>query len=108
MGGWQEFKGLNAGYVLDLYERYLEDPTSVDEASRQHFERWVPPDELDEVPEVGPGDMRVVVAAATLAESVRRYGHLGAQIDPLGSPPMGDGSLLLDTHGLTEEDDRKH
>jgi 2-oxoglutarate dehydrogenase E1 component len=95
MSGWQEFKGLNAGYVLDLYERYLEDPTSVDEATRQHFERWVPPDELDEVPEV--------VAAATLAESIRRYGHLAAQIDPLGSPPMGDGSLLLDTHGLTEE-----
>jgi 2-oxoglutarate dehydrogenase E1 component len=107
MGGWQEFKGLNAGYVLDLYERYLEDPASVDPGTRQHFESWTPPEDLEEIPEVGAGDMRTVVAAANLAESIRRYGHLAAQICPLGSPPIGEASLSLDAHGITEAELRR-
>ncbi len=34
------FHGPNAGYVLDLYERYLEDPDSVDAATRALFDAW--------------------------------------------------------------------
>ena len=34
-----------------------------------------------------------IVGAANLAESIRRYGHLAAQLDPLGSTPLGDPSL---------------
>ena len=30
MAGWQEFTGLNRGYVLELYEKYRQDPASVD------------------------------------------------------------------------------
>ena len=30
MSGWQEFTGLNRGYVLELYEKYRRDPSSVD------------------------------------------------------------------------------
>ena len=40
-----------------------------------------------------PNDVRVVVGAANLAESIRRYGHLAARLDPLGSEPPGDPSL---------------
>jgi 2-oxoglutarate dehydrogenase E1 component len=104
MSGWQEFQGLNAGYVLDLYEKYLENPASVDERTRQHFETWTPPEDLEVVPSVDAIDARVVTAAATLAESLRRYGHLAAQIDPLGSRPHGDASLALETYGITESD----
>jgi 2-oxoglutarate dehydrogenase E1 component len=104
MSGWQAFQGLNAGYVLELYERYLQDPDSVDEQTRQHFETWTPPEDLEEVPSVDAIDARVVMAAATLAESIRRYGHLAAQIDPLGSRPHGDASLELETYGITEAD----
>ncbi len=32
------FYGPNAGYALELYDRYLEDPASVDEATRAFFE----------------------------------------------------------------------
>jgi hypothetical protein len=38
-----EFYGPNLGYVLELYERYREDPTSVDEQTREFFETWSPP-----------------------------------------------------------------
>ena len=38
-----QFYGPNLGYVLELYERYREDPESVDEQSREFFEGWKPP-----------------------------------------------------------------
>ena len=94
MGGWNEFQGLNAGYVLELYDRYRQDPAAVDAQTRAYFEQWTPP---DQPPAAAPGgvavDLRAVVGAATLAESIRRYGHLAAQIDPLGSRPTGDPTL---------------
>ena len=50
MAGWQEFTGLNRGYVLELYERYRRDPAAVDAETRALFERWTPPAELDASP----------------------------------------------------------
>ena len=47
---------------------------------------------------------RAAVAAVNLAQSIRRYGHLAAQLDPLGSKPPSDPTLLPETHGLTEDD----
>src|SRR3712207_8979231 len=38
-----QFYGPNLGYVLELYERYREDPESVDERNREFFETWSPP-----------------------------------------------------------------
>ncbi len=40
------FLGPNAGYVLELYERYRQDPLSVDPETRAFFESWSPPAEL--------------------------------------------------------------
>lgn len=37
------FYGPNAGYVIELYERYRVDPASVDPAARALFSRWAPP-----------------------------------------------------------------
>ena len=42
MNPWDQFSGVNAGYVYDLYERYLTDPTSVDQATRALFATWSP------------------------------------------------------------------
>src|SRR5690242_5781321 len=39
------FHGPNAGYVLELYERFQQDPQSVDAATRAVFEQWTPTDE---------------------------------------------------------------
>jgi 2-oxoglutarate dehydrogenase E1 component len=105
MSAWQDFSGLNRGYVLELYERYRQDPSSVDPETRAFFETWVPPAQ-DEAPSVvaGAPPPAVIVGAVNLAESIRRYGHLAAQLDPLGSRPIGDPSLLPSTHGITDED----
>ena len=107
MAGWQEFTGLNRGYVLELYDRFRQDPSSVDAETRALFERWTPP--ADDEPAVAPGGLSVqkIVGAVNLAQSIRRYGHLSAQLDPLGSRPIGDPSLLPETHGVTEDDLRQ-
>ena len=43
MASWQEFTGLNRGYVLELYDRYRQDPSSVDAETRALFDQWTPP-----------------------------------------------------------------
>jgi 2-oxoglutarate dehydrogenase E1 component len=50
---------------------------------------------------------RAAVAAVNLAQSIRRYGHLAAQLDPLGTKPIGDPTLRPERHGLTEDDLKK-
>jgi 2-oxoglutarate dehydrogenase E1 component len=98
-----QFTGINAGYVLELYERYQADPLSVDPATRQLFETWQPSEPVP-VP-AGPGvDVRAVVGATNLASCLRRFGHLGASLDPLGTPPQGDPTLSLAFHGITDDD----
>ena len=122
---WNEFHGPNAGYVLELYERYQRDPNSVDAATREFFEHWTPPPEgglLEVRPPASaatagdgsaPRAARLkaaapeawkVAAALNLAQSIRWYGHFAAQLDPLGGPPPGDPALQLDTYGLREAD----
>src|SRR5207244_9263347 len=91
-----------AGYVAELYERYRLDPGSVDAATRAYFEHQAPLLDL-ESPETRL-EIRKIVGAVNLAESIRKFGHLEAQIDPLGSPPPGDPSLHPKFHGITDED----
>ena len=88
----EQFPGVNAGYVFELYERYRQNPDSVDPATRKIFEAWTPiepdaPGSAAQAPAVG---VQKVVGAANLTECIRRYGHLAAQLDPLGSEPIGD------------------
>ena len=106
--GWQGVGGINAGYVAELYERYLVDPSSVDPASRESFERARVAATPGAPPAAGAAaDVRAVVGAVNLAECIRRYGHLAARLDPLGTPPIGDPSLDVTSHGLTEHDLRQ-
>ena len=103
MATWQEFSGLNRGYVLELYEKYRQDPSSVDAETRALFEQWTPPAEEPAAIAAG-ADVQKIVGGVNLAQSIRRYGHLAAQLDPLGSRPQGDPSLLPETHGVSNED----
>ncbi|HSM54868.1 MAG TPA: 2-oxoglutarate dehydrogenase E1 component, partial [Candidatus Sulfomarinibacteraceae bacterium] len=103
---WEEFHGPNAGYVLELFERYQQDPQSVDDDARDFFSRWQPP--LDGQRAAAPAvDVEQVRAAVNLVQAIREYGHLGARLDPLGSEPPGDPALRLETYGLTEADLRR-
>src|SRR5687767_3283778 len=104
MASWQEFTGLNRGYVLELYEKYRQDPASVDAGTRALLEQWTPPAEETATAAPSGIPLQKVVGAVNLAQSIRRYGHLAAQLDPLGSTPPGDPSLRPETHGVTTED----
>ena len=102
-----QFPGVNAGYVFELYERYRQNPDSVDPATRAIFERWTPADAAPALAASVPttsATLQAAVGAANLAECVRRFGHLSAHLDPLGSAPIGDPSLSPDAHGITDDD----
>lgn len=98
-----EFPGPNAAYVLELYDRYRQNPDSVDAATRAFFENRAMSAEF--IADAAPGlAADKIMGAVNLANSIRGYGHLAAQLDPLRGHPRGDPSLELATHGLAEAD----
>ena len=127
---WDRFFGPNAGYAQELYERYLQDPSSVDAATRAFFDRASPPPPPDLATPTSPPaplprregsqataasageltdrEIRLAVGTAKLARMIRTYGHLLAHLDPLGTPPPGSRMLTPAEHGLTEEIGRAH
>jgi 2-oxoglutarate decarboxylase len=45
--------------------------------------------------------LRAVAAGMAIVSAYRRHGHLAANLDPLGTEPVGDPSLEPQTYGLT-------
>jgi 2-oxoglutarate dehydrogenase E1 component len=121
-GYWEQFYGPNAGYLLELYDRFRADPGAVDPETRAIFEHQPPPDGLvarrpaaavapapaaaatARPPAAETADASLVAAAGSLATAIREYGHRAAHLDPLGSEPEGDPELDPATHGLRESD----
>lgn len=98
------FHGPNSGYVVELYERFLDDPESVEPEIRTLFEKWNP-----EIPDVTttdsqPQNMEKIVGTANLAQAIRAFGHLQADLDPLGTEPPGDRCLTPAGHSISNED----
>ncbi len=124
MSTWDAFYGPNAGYAQELYDRYLENPESVDPATRTFFSEIAllgngaapsaaPPSRNGHTPappasgaEGALSEQSVghIVAAARLARSIREYGHLAATVDPLGAPRPGDPMIVAATHDITDDD----
>jgi 2-oxoglutarate dehydrogenase E1 component len=113
MNPWDQFTGANAGYVYELFERYQRDPSSVDEATRRAFATWTPEEpscfrhgvSLEAPSELARStDWPAALAVVSLADSIRRFGHLAARLDPIGfHDPIGDPSLNPQSHGLATE-----
>src|SRR5690349_17904887 len=99
-----EFYGPNLGYILELYEQYREDPNSVDEATRKLFEQWSP---ADATPVSVTGqNLLSLTGAANLAQAIRVYGYLSANLDPLdGAPDSASNPLLTPEFHKTREED---
>lgn len=123
--------GGNAAYVEELYEQYLEDPSSVPTQWRSYFET-LPMVEDQVAPDISHSTIRdhflllsknqsrvVPVAASSvhadyerkqfavseLINGYRRRGHLHANLDPLGlKPPMDVKLLELEYHKLSAAD----
>src|SRR5262245_61092515 len=101
---WNDFHGPNAAYVLELYDRYLADPESVDAATRAFFQQWKPADEAGAAVAAAPAAVDKIVGTVNLAQSIREHGHFAAQLDPLGTQPKGDPALELATYNISEDD----
>ncbi len=112
MIGWSDFYGPNAGYALELYEKYQQDPNAVDTTTQQFFEQNPPPT-LTDLPVNGKPNTTTaptvdatnkVFAAVNYAQALREHGHEAAQIDPLGHPPLGDPALVQESYDLSDDD----
>lgn len=122
---WKSYYGPNLGYVQEQYELFLNDPNAVEASVREMFVQWgAPPSATAVSPSAaasiassaqgaataakGPIDsnmLKKVVAAHQLMLNIRRYGHLGADINPLDISKPADTRLLEpETFGLTKED----
>jgi 2-oxoglutarate dehydrogenase E1 component len=98
----------NDGYIAEVYESYRRNPASVDESWRQFF-RFAESLGAAVIPSAAPATadpdlLRKVAGAAELVDSIRAYGHLAAEIDPLGSRPPGTQELTPEFHGISDAD----
>ncbi len=98
-----EFYGPNLGYILELYDQYQRDPNSVDSATRKFFETWVPP---KIAASLSPATLDLVplTGAANLAQAIRVYGYLAANLNPLENAPEDNPLLTPEFHHLKEAD----
>lgn len=91
---WQGFSGLNLGYVDEQYDKYLDDPQTVDPTLKELFDKWGRPKNIDSNPAGSQPEpmysfaessfeLAQVVGAVRLAERIRAYGHLLAHVNPL-------------------------
>jgi 2-oxoglutarate dehydrogenase E1 component len=113
------FHGPNAGYALELLDRYRQDPTSVDPETRAFFDNNPFAVEAGLAAEAAPAvaspthdaapqsvrdqveTTRIAAAAARLARFIRQRGHIEAHVDPLNLTPLGEAGLELQAHKLT-------
>ncbi|MDV2888436.1 hypothetical protein RYX45_25060, partial [Alkalihalophilus pseudofirmus] len=79
------------GYLIDQFENYKLDPLSVVEEMRRLFDEMNESDFFDldlsaagDV-SVAPVENEKTYAAMKLADQIRTYGHLAADIYPLGN-----------------------
>ncbi|WP_071459825.1 2-oxoglutarate dehydrogenase E1 component [Bacillus massilinigeriensis] len=110
---WPDFFGPNLGYVVELYEKYQEDPKLVDSEIREYFDKGFVPEmqqsssnaDLSSIP-VGLESFNPekVAAALMMAEHIRGYGHLSADVFPLKDMSYEDPKLNEKEWGLTNTD----
>ncbi|WP_145328887.1 2-oxoglutarate dehydrogenase E1 component [Paenibacillus xylanexedens] len=121
MKPWESYYGPNMGYVQEQYELFTQDPGAVTPAYRELFEQWGAPPMSGKGAETlsnsgngqvasGSVDIQLLqkaVTAGKLVWNIRTYGHLAADIDPLGISEATDTSLLEPKHFQLNEEDLK-
>ncbi|MFD2042841.1 2-oxoglutarate dehydrogenase E1 component [Ornithinibacillus salinisoli] len=112
-GFWGEFFGPNMGYVEEQYELYKEDPQAVDPSIKELFDQHGAPDWLyqtnntvqQDSQSTSINDVKKLTSAWKLVEAIRRFGHLEADIYPVGLQRERTSELVdPKTYGLSNED----
>lgn len=113
MNYWREFHGPNVAYLLDLFDRYERDPESLDEETRAFFDQnqvairqMLRNGQRTTTTSISLSTDKIM-AAVNLAQAIREFGHLAAQLDPLGTSPPSEPSLEAGYHNLTEAELRQ-
>jgi len=105
-----KFSGPNLGYLLEQYERYKNDPDSVEPEMRSVFADINETDFLSFIEPIRETSAPIslssekLIAAAKLGENIRTYGHLAANIYPLRNVEPDVSHLELSSYGLSEMD----
>ncbi|GHH98351.1 2-oxoglutarate dehydrogenase E1 component [Neobacillus kokaensis] len=105
-----DFLGPNLGYLIDQFEKYKQDPLSVEEEMRSMFAEMDEADLYELEPSI-TGELNIqtvenekMYAAIKLADQIRTYGHLAADIYPLGNHQPDKTHIDLESYGLSEND----
>jgi len=110
---WASLTGPNFAYLLEQYDQYVQDPTSVDDEVKQLFDTWGGPADSGSIEQsrssyatssLNNVNMEKVMKAVKLVEYIRTYGHNSADINPLQKRPVEEKLLQLEKNGLTESD----
>lgn len=117
--------GNNAAYIEMLYEQFLKNPGAISEQWRHYFESLhngatglvdISHEDIREQFRQMASQPKMVLPPVTGAQATkqdavdkliiayRRFGHLNATIDPLGSPIKPESRLALSHYGLSEAD----
>src|SRR5260370_7077014 len=105
MNDLEAFYGPNAGYVLELYDRYRQNPASVDSATRAIFDTWSP-DSLaagGAVTQKTPYAGFQIFAPSAPLHAKNPQGSTFAAPLTLGSEPPGAPSLFYPPPSTTHD-----
>ena len=108
---WSIFAGPNLGYVMEQYDLYQTSPEQVDPELVALFQQFGSPI-VEEgytategvVANVQPGNMSKIFAAVQLADAIRSFGHLAADIYPLKDRKLDTTKIEASYYGLTDAD----
>lgn len=107
---WAKLSGPNLGYVLEMYELFMQSPESVNAELGELFKEYGPPSinenavEFASVGNIDPNNFGKVLAAVQLADAIRAHGHLAADVYPLNDRPKDFSRLDPSSYGLTDAD----
>lgn len=106
---WGKFHGPNLGFIVELYELYLQDANQVDPELRELFEKWGPPifeqsSEMEAHPFNQLENVEKLIKATQLAEDIRTNGHYYADIYPLEQRETTIKDFLTKYENLSVQD----
>lgn len=108
---WETFHGPNLGYVMDMYEKYKNDSDEVDSDLKEWFQAHGAPSveplnghTTAASTEVSSSTMHKIAKAMKLADNIRTFGHILADVNPLEAPGEESPLLKPEDNGLSEDD----
>jgi 2-oxoglutarate dehydrogenase E1 component len=109
---WGQFYGPNMGYVEEQYDLYKRDPEAVDPSIKKMFDQHGAPVWLSQEESIQAtsqtnsiNDVKKLTSAMKLVEAIRRYGHLEADIYPVGNMKERESDLVdPEAYGISNED----